>query len=87
MRGREKGALARHLGQVMNWKGEFYQLNEKAADGAMLIVNGWRKLPLDQRADKGVFEHNLVSDAERESILEIMPHRRVREEGTCVEGV
>ena len=68
IKGREKGALARHLGQVMNWKGEFYSRRERAADAAILIVNGWRKLPLDKRSDKAVFEPNIVSDAEREGI-------------------
>ncbi len=68
IKGREKGALSRHLGQVMNWKGEFYSRHERAADAAMLIVNGWRKLPLDKRSDKAVFEPNIVSDAEREGI-------------------
>ena len=68
IKGREKGALSRHFGQVMNWRGEFYKLKERAPDAAMLIVNGWRKLPLDKRSDKAVFESNIVSDAEREGI-------------------
>ena len=63
-----KGAKANNLGQLMRWKSEFYQQNEKAADGALLIVNGWRLVALDERSEMPVFEANIVADAKGDNL-------------------
>ena len=68
IKGVTKSARGNHLGQVMNWKGEFYQKHNRAAEAALLIANGWRDIPIEERAEKLVFESNIVVDAEREKI-------------------
>ena len=69
IKGRDnRGAEGGHLGQVNRWKGDFYEQHNRRPEAAILLVNGFRKLPLEDRTGKVVFEHNIVSDAKRDGI-------------------
>ena len=52
----------------MRWKSVFYEEHGRHADAALLLLNGWRDVPLEERASKLVFEPNIITDAERDDI-------------------
>lgn len=66
IKGKKKGAEGSNIGQVVKWKGEFFEKHGKAPDAAILLVNGWREIPIANRGI--VFEKNLIIDATRERI-------------------
>jgi hypothetical protein len=68
IKGREtQGAKGADLSQLLRWQADFYESEEKAPDAALVLVNGYRKLPLGQRAGKPVFADNIIKDASKQN--------------------
>jgi len=65
IKGREnRGAVANDLSQLMRWKADFLGKEQKNPDAALVVINAYRKLPLNQRGDKVVFADNIVKTAQ-----------------------
>ena len=69
IKGRDnRGAEGNHIGQTVRWKGEFYAQHGHPPTASILVVNGFRTLPLSERVDKRVFEVNLDADARQAGV-------------------